>query len=262
MMILEGTSALLKLVTSAAAAVDTHVSYADHTESTDNITTDSQHQLITTAATTTILASPASGVKRNAKLVNVRNSHASTANTVTVKLTDGTTEVELFKATLAAGETLVLNDTGTWFVYDSVGGVKMGGSIASDTAAGLIQIATQAEQETGTDVLKAVTPGRQHFHASSNKFWVKGGLTGNILASYNVTSLTDTGTGAITVTIANDFSSAHWSCVATIELTSTTVAQSCTYDSMAAGSVLCRSVVEAGSAADPVTWSIQGAGDL
>src|SRR5689334_24078561 len=118
MLILDTTSALLKLVTSAAAAVDSHVSYVEHTEAGDDFAAFVQHQLITTAATTTILGSPASGIKRNAKLVNIRNSHASTANTVTVKLTNGTTEVELFKCTLAAGEVLTLSDTGVWFVYD------------------------------------------------------------------------------------------------------------------------------------------------
>ena len=119
----------------------------------------------------------------------------------------------------------------------------------------------QAEQETGTDQNAFVSPGLQKFHPSATKFWVKAGITGNVLASYNVTSVTDTGTGALTVTIATDFSSADWSCVGAIGLASTTLAQSCTYDSMAAGTVVMRSVVEAGSAADPVTWSVQGMGD-
>lgn len=124
-----------------------------------------------------------------------------------------------------------------------------------------ISIANQATQEAGTSQTDAVYTGYQKFHPSATKFWVKAGVTGNVLASYNVTSLTDTGTGALTITIATDFSTADWSCVGTIGLASTTLAQSCTYDSMAAGTVVMRSVVEAGSAADPVTWSVQGMGD-
>ncbi len=259
---LKGVSALLKLITGSAGAIDVHVSYADHTESGGAVTTDMQQSLITTATTTTILGSPGSGVGRSAKEVIIHNSHASVANLCTLKITNGTTEVQIFKRNLLAGETIVVNDAGTIFVYDANGGVVQGGSAASDTAAGFIQVATQADQETGTSVVLAVTPGRQHFHPSATKAWCKAGLTGNILASYNVTSLTDTGTGALTVTIANDFSSTSYSITATIELASTTLAQSCTYDSVAAGSFLLRSVVEAGSAADPVTWSVQCCGDL
>ena len=262
MLNLTGTSDLVRVVTSGTADIDVHVSGVERTDSPEGFIPIRQNTLITTASTTTILSSPASGKQRNAKFIDIKNEHASSANTVTVEMTDGTNVATLFKVTLAAGEEAVLNDAGVWFVYDVNGGVKMGASAASDTLAGVIMIASQAEMESGTDSTKAVTPGRAHFHPSASKAWGKAGITGNLLASYNMTSVTDTGVGAITFTIATDFSSANWSCVATIELTSTTLAQSCTYDSQAAGSVLLRSVVEAGSAADPVSWSMAGFGDI
>src|SRR3990167_4346591 len=83
--------------------------------------------------------------------------------------------------------------------------------VASDTVAGKIEIAIQSEQETGTDATRAVTPGRQHFHPSAAKFWVK--WTGNsttILVSYNMTSIADTGVGDADGTIATDFSGVNW----------------------------------------------------
>lgn len=88
---------------------------------------------------------------------------------------------------------------------------------ASDTVAGVIEIAVQSEQETGTDVLRAVTPGRQHFHPSASKCWGKFNGTGTVAlnASYNTTSLTDNGTGDYTITIATDMSSANYAAVAT-----------------------------------------------
>jgi hypothetical protein len=73
-------------------------------------------------------------------------------------------------------------------------------------------IATQAQQEAASDAVRWVTPANQHFHPSAAKFWVmvNGAGTPAIAASYNVTSVADTGTGRMTVTIATDFSSANW----------------------------------------------------
>lgn len=71
-------------------------------------------------------------------------------------------------------------------------------------------VATQAQQETATDITTAVTPGRQHYHPSAAKYWVNWQGTGTVAikTSYNTTSITDNGTGDYTVTIATDFSSA------------------------------------------------------
>ena len=137
---------------------------------------------------------------------------------------------------------------------------------ASDTAPGVIEIATQAEQETGTDTLRAVTPGRQHFHPSAAKFWavvsVSGG-TPSIVASYNVTSITDTAVGRLTITIATDFSSANYCCVVSVESDNGTngrfsgVSQS----AQAAGTieVFCR---DNGNALfDPAKYFVVGFGD-
>jgi Protein of unknown function (DUF2793) len=80
--------------------------------------------------------------------------------------------------------------------------------------------ATQAEQEAGADTEKTVTPGLQHYHPSAAKAWFKVGVsagTPSIATAYNVTSVTDTGTGHLTVTIENDLSSANYCLVPGIE---------------------------------------------
>ena len=82
------------------------------------------------------------------------------------------------------------------------------GALSGDSAVGNM-IATQANQETGTSTSTLVTPGRQQYHPSACKAWLKAGTTGNILASYNVTSVTDTGVGLLTATWDIDFSSAN-----------------------------------------------------
>src|SRR5215831_19519410 len=48
----------------------------------------------------------ASGVTRNVKTINIKNSSSTLSATITVLHTDGTTSVELVKTPLAAGQTL------------------------------------------------------------------------------------------------------------------------------------------------------------
>lgn len=70
--------------------------------------------------------------------------------------------------------------------------------------------ATQAEMEAGTSLLVPVTPGRQHYHPSAAKTWCAFDASANAVASYNVTSVTDNGTGDWTVNIGTDFSSDNY----------------------------------------------------
>src|SRR3990167_3886842 len=144
---------------------------------------------------------------------------------------------------------------------------------ASDTVAGKIEIAIQSEQETGTDATRAVTPGRQHFHPSAAKFWVK--WTGNsttILVSYNMTSIADTGVGDADGTIATDFSSVDWSGQVDVLITAgsawdATFTTGCGYNAQAADTfgVLCSKMQDGGTAAaslvDPAAWMASGFGD-
>jgi hypothetical protein len=81
---------------------------------------------------------------------------------------------------------------------------------ASDTVAGTLEVADQTEMEAGGSVLRAVTPGRQQFHPSAAKGWVVTGASANIQLSYNVTSITDVGTGRIQVNWATAFSDANY----------------------------------------------------
>lgn len=75
--------------------------------------------------------------------------------------------------------------------------------------------ATQAEQEAGSTTAAAVTPGRQQFHPSAAKAWALFNTvtTTTNLASYNVASLTDNGTGDTTVNFTTAFSSANFAAV-------------------------------------------------
>jgi hypothetical protein len=64
-----------------------------------------------------------------------------------------------------------------------------------------------------------VTPGRQQFHPCAAKSWAYWNVSGTqaLKASYNMTSLTDAGTGRTTLTIATDFSSANYASALSVE---------------------------------------------
>lgn len=153
---------------------------------------------------------------------------------------------------------------GRWILgagFYKFGGTDPGaGNISADNfyiGSAAIQ-ATQSDMETGTSTSLVSTPGRQHFHPGHPKFWAwvsQSGATPSLTTSYNVTSITDTNTGQLTVTIATDFSSADWCCLATAAngLTGMSISQ----HTKAAGSVL---VSFNGS--DPATgWNVMGLGD-
>ena len=72
--------------------------------------------------------------------------------------------------------------------------------------------ATQAEQETGTETDAFVAPATQQFHQSAAKKWVQfdGSGTPAINQSYNVTSITDNGTGDFDVNFTGSFSAADY----------------------------------------------------
>jgi hypothetical protein len=87
---------------------------------------------------------------------------------------------------------------------------------ATDTQEGLIELAVQSEMETGTDVVRAVTPGRVQYHPGVAKAWAKfAGASGTIAVSHNITSVVRDSAGDYTVTIATDFSSADYAILLT-----------------------------------------------
>lgn len=121
------------------------------------------------------------------------------------------------------------------------------------------QIATQAEMEAFSSTAKIVTPGRVQYHPGVAKCWGYFDFAGGTNASHNITSITDTAVGRITVTIATDFSSANWVCVGELE---TTGGLCNTHQSKAAGSIELRSS-NGNSAAlqDATSYDFAGFGD-
>jgi hypothetical protein len=215
MLILRATADILRLVTSATADIEVHVSAMEADNATPPVVQDivrTNTASITTATTTTILDCTTSNRRRNVKHVNIYNNHASTPCTVTVEHTDGTNVETLAKVILLAGESLVLTQSGVWIHYDLNGGVYPSVGNA----------ATQAEMEAGTATDKYVTPQGFNWHPGACKCWGKAvGAGTSLTVNWNTTSVTDTGTGRLGVNIGTDFSSANYSVVASLERTVT-----------------------------------------
>lgn len=125
--------------------------------------------------------------------------------------------------------------------------------------------AAQSDQETATSTSLFVTPAVQHNHPSAIKFWAFATVSGGVptlVSSYNVTSITDTSLGRMTVTIATDFSSANWCGQVSVE--SGHGANCCGFigGSRSAGAIdVWMYNTASGLAADPNAWHVMGMGD-
>lgn len=120
------------------------------------------------------------------------------------------------------------------------GNVVLSANLSGVTVSGAM-MATQANQEAGSATNLIVAPGVQQYHPSAAKAWIMytSVTTTAINTSYNITSVTDNGTGDTTITIATDFSSANYCVVENARSTATDFVfmnrpNSATYD-MAAG---------------------------
>lgn len=264
LLLTQGTSHKIQLITDAAGGIETSVGYVDKVAGTGgfqyNFSAVGDPLASITTATTTDIVVGAASTERSIRYLKFHNSHASQVVTCTVQEVDGTHTVILHDCVIAAGESLCMDAVGVWTHYDANVGPYVG----------VGPIATQAEMEGGSSTTVVVTPGRQHYHPSAAKAWGKFGVAANVLASYNITSLTDTGTGVIAVTIATDFSSSNYSCVVAVEATATTWAVANTREchirsaTLAAGTVSFDCIDNTATTSlvkDPTTWHCAMFGD-
>lgn len=107
-------------------------------------------------------------------------------------------------------------------VYDGTN-FQMQSQLAN-TSTGGADAASQSEMEAATSVVVYTSPGRQQYHPGHPKVWVRytTNTTSSIISSYNMTSITDNGTGDTTITIATDFSADTYTATATCSASTTT----------------------------------------
>lgn len=128
------------------------------------------------------------------------------------------------------------------------------------TVASGLSAATQAEMETATSNTVAVTPLSTNWHPGVAKCWGRASYDGTTLnASHNVTSITDAGTGQLTVTIATDFSSQYYSVCAVAGADSG--ARMIGTNNVNVGTFALQSYNDAGTFTDPGSYSWACFGD-
>lgn len=134
---------------------------------------------------------------------------------------------------------------------------------ASNSEEGLVEKATAAEMEAETAdkypdaALIKRSPGVAKCHATVN---VSGG-TPSLSTNYNITSITDTSTGRLTITIGTNFSGANWAHSAAVLIAGGTYTKLVASDSKTNTSILLTMNNSAGTAEDPDQWSFTGHGD-
>jgi hypothetical protein len=124
MIILPGTSDILRVVTSAAVATDVQLNYVDVTTTT--VAASRQLTAISTAATTTICSAPAASTQRTVKQFTI--CARGGAQTVVLQYFDGATAYQFLGGTtfaLAQGDTLQYTDTDGFSVFPA-GGITSG----------------------------------------------------------------------------------------------------------------------------------------
>ena len=133
MILLSGASDVLRIVTSGTANIDVVAGFADHNSGA--VAPGRALTTIASAATTTVVSAPGAGIQRTVRFLSIRNRHATTANTVTLQLFDGTTAFEIHKITLASGEALIYDEAAGWAYLSSLGLPKAAGSTGGAQAA-------------------------------------------------------------------------------------------------------------------------------
>jgi len=149
------------------------------------------------------LAGVAPGTSGNVLVSNGTNWQASTISTTSLadsSVTPAKGGTGQNFSTTAQGSTLYFSGTGTvaalapgtsgQFLKTQGAGANPAWDTVTTPAA-----ATQAELEAASSTTVFTSPGRERYHPTASKAWGNGDKNGNVLISFNVSSLTDIATG-------------------------------------------------------------------
>ena len=113
-MLLATTSDKIQVVTSSANAVAVHASFVDLSGTT--VTPGRTNTSIAAAAATDVVASPGASTTRRVKFLSVWNDHATAAQTITVRHTDGTTDADMWSGSVPAQSGVIFDEVCGWKV--------------------------------------------------------------------------------------------------------------------------------------------------
>jgi hypothetical protein len=147
----------------------------------------------------------------NSFLVSVTATDVYTANR-RLKMIDGGVTIygDVVASSMSGANTLVTVSSSNLSASLSSGSVSI-----IDPANSSLPFANQTAMEAGTATTRPVSPANLHFHTGIAKGRVTFTPAGAVSEGYNVTSVTDSGTGNWTVVWATDFSNTTYTPVAT-----------------------------------------------
>ena len=178
MLLLASTSDLLTVVTSAATAVNVYAAYIDY-DGTSTTTPGRRNTSIAAITTTTVVASPGAGVTRNIKSLIVSNANATTSQEIQVRLTDGTTNVELCTITLAGGESLQYSEGNGFTILDPLGRIKTTQDfsvVAATNAMNLVALTSDVTNANATANTIADITGMSFAVTSGQSYWFRASI--------------------------------------------------------------------------------------
>lgn len=187
MLLLTATTHTIELVTSGSATIEYLVGYSDFTTAPAFVHGSGQGS-VASATDTTIVGAPAASTSRRIKLIYLRNAHASASNTVTLQKDVSGTEYRFTPdTTLAAGESLMWDESTGLKVFDASGRLKVRELVPGGTASVM-----------GPVVFDPTTPTLTRTVTSTNTVWAYIGKAPRALTSLVMHYRVTTGMGTIT----------------------------------------------------------------
>lgn len=155
-----------------------------------------------------------------AQLSNVRGGTGqdSSASTGIARVSAGTwsfsalgqSDLDTALGTCVRGDVIVGDSSANWTRLAKGAAGTVLSSDGTDVTFG-VTLATQSDMETATSTTAYVTPGRTQYHPGVAKAWANWNNAGTLSGSYNVTSITDNGTGDFVVNFTTSFASTGYS---------------------------------------------------
>ena len=188
MLLLTGTSDAITVTTSGATSVNVYAAFIDYNGTTT--TPGRRNTSIAAATTTTVVLAPAASTSRNVKCLVVSNTNASTAQSIGVFLTDGTTNVEIASVTLAGGESLQYSEGNGFTVLDPNGRIKTTQDFSVVAAVNTMNLVALTADVTNNNAVAntiqnvtglgfAVNPGESYWFRASIAYTAAATTTGS-----------------------------------------------------------------------------------
>jgi len=210
---------------------------------------------------------PAASSVSNGKSITVKKVTAANSVTITPNGADTIDGAASFTWSGDGRAYTITSDGANWHTRDSHTPLPLVQSdlpSATTDASGLVELATQAEVEAATASDRVPTLDIMHHHPGVAKVWAHVSVSGGVPTlreSYNVTSITDVGSGHLTVTIDTDFANNNWACVVAAEEGGSPSNASIESGSQAVGAISIRNRNSGGTSTDPNSYQLAGFGD-